>query len=103
MLVLPPLTYYFWLCLRDHDGALVAPSLGELIHDVPAPTPRALALYGAWLALQIVLQLWAPGRVQAGGPPPGGPRPPHPPDGRGAFLGSPPAGPLSPLARRGPA
>jgi len=68
MLVLPPLTYYFWLCLRDHDGALVAPSLGELIHNVPAPTPRALALYGAWLASQIVLQLWAPGRVQAGVP-----------------------------------
>ncbi|PYN29230.1 MAG: hypothetical protein DMD76_01650, partial [Candidatus Rokuibacteriota bacterium] len=68
MLVLPPLTYYFWLCLRDHDGALVAPSLGALIHNVPAPTPRALALYGAWLASQIVLQLWAPGRVQAGVP-----------------------------------
>jgi delta14-sterol reductase/lamin-B receptor len=68
MLVLPPLTYYVWLCLRDHGGALVAPSLGELIRNVPAPTPRALALYGAWLALQIVLQLWAPGPVQAGVP-----------------------------------
>jgi len=67
-LALPPLTYYFWLCLRDHGGALVAPSLGVLMRNVPAPTTRALALYGAWLALQIILQLWAPGRVQAGVP-----------------------------------
>jgi len=65
---LPPLTYYFWLCLRDHGGGLVAPSLGELIAHVPPPTPRALALYGGWLLLQVALQLWAPGRVQSGVP-----------------------------------
>ena len=65
---LPPLIYYFWLCLRDHGGALVALPLRELIASIPPPTPRALALYGAWLLLQVVLQLWAPGRVQSGVP-----------------------------------
>ena len=74
MLVLPPLTYYFWLCLSDHGGALAAPSLEELIHRVPAPTPRALALYGAWLIVEVGLQLWAPGPVQAGVPLAGGSR-----------------------------
>ena len=68
MVALPPLTYYFWLCLRDHGGALVVPPLGEVVRAVPAPTPRAFALYGAWLVLQIVLQLWAPGRLQTGVP-----------------------------------
>ena len=66
MVALPPLTYYFWLCLRDHDGALVVPSMSELARAVPVPTLRALALYGSWLALQIALQQWAPGRVQPG-------------------------------------
>ena len=68
MLFLPPLTYYFWICLHDHGGALVAPSLQELAARVPPPTARALALYGGWLLLQISLQLWAPGRVQTGVP-----------------------------------
>ncbi len=68
MTCLPPLTYYFWLALHDHAGALVALSPGELAARIPAPTPRALALYGAWLALQAALQRWAPGRVQAGPP-----------------------------------
>ena len=67
MVGLPPLTYYFWVCLRDHGGTLVVPSI-ELARAVPIATPRALALYGAWLAVQIALQLWAPGRVQAGVP-----------------------------------
>ena len=68
MVGLPPLTYYFWLCLRDHGGALVVPSLRELSSNVPAPTARAVAVYGGWLVLQIVLQLWAPGRTASGVP-----------------------------------
>jgi len=68
MLGLPPLTYYFWLCLSDHGGALVAPSLRELIAHVSPPTWRALAVYGGWLGLQVVLQLGVPGRVQSGVP-----------------------------------
>jgi Delta14-sterol reductase len=68
MVALPPLTYYFWLCLRDHGGALVPPSVAELVANVPAPTSRAVAVYGAWLVLQVLLQLWAPGRVQSGVP-----------------------------------
>src|SRR5205823_4870112 len=68
MLGLPPLTYYFWRCLSEYGGALVAPSLRELIARVPAPTPRALAVYGGWLVLQVALQLWVPGRVQSGVP-----------------------------------
>ena len=66
MLGLPPLTYYVWLGLRDHGGALVLPSLRELITQLPLPTGRAVAVYGAWLLLQVVLQQWAPGPVQSG-------------------------------------
>jgi Delta14-sterol reductase len=68
MVGLPPLTYYFWLCLRDHGGALAVPSLGELAAKVPAPTARAVAVYGGWLVLQVALQLWAPGRTASGVP-----------------------------------
>jgi steroid 5-alpha reductase family enzyme len=68
MVGLPPLTYYFWLCLRDYGGALAVPSLGELLAKVPPPTARAVAVYGGWLVLQIVLQLWAPGRTASGVP-----------------------------------
>jgi hypothetical protein len=68
LLALPPLTYYFWLCLSEYGGALVAPSLRELIAHVPPPTGRALAVYGGWLVLQVALQLWVPGRVQSGVP-----------------------------------
>src|SRR5215813_9538893 len=68
MLGLPPLTYYFWLCLRDHGGALAVPSLGELLAKVPTPTVRAVAVYGGWLVLQIVLQVGAPGRTASGVP-----------------------------------
>ena len=68
MVLLPPLTYYFWLSLRDHGGALVMPSLGELLAKVPPPTALAVAVYGGWLLLQVVLQLWAPGRIASGVP-----------------------------------
>lgn len=68
MLALPPLTYYFWVCLQEYGGALVAPSVSDLIGHVRPPTLRALALYAAWVVLQIALQLWAPGRVRSGVP-----------------------------------
>jgi protein-S-isoprenylcysteine O-methyltransferase Ste14 len=85
MLFLPPLTYYFWICLHDHGGALVAPSLHELAARVPPPTSRALALYGGWLLLQISLQLWAPGRVQTGVPLADGSRLPYRLNGWASF------------------
>ena len=72
MVALPPLTYYFRICLTDFGGALALPSSAEevrrLVARVPAPTPHALALYGAWLLLQGLLQVWARGRVRAGLP-----------------------------------
>ncbi|HEU5319172.1 MAG TPA: hypothetical protein VFX28_00120, partial [Methylomirabilota bacterium] len=65
MLALPPLTYYFWICLRDFGGSLVLPGspaeLQALAARVPPPTPRAVALYGGWVLLQVLLQWWAPG------------------------------------------
>ena len=64
MLGLPPLTYYLWLCLTDFGGALVVPTS----KDVPAPTLTAVALYGSWLLLQALLQIWMPGQNHAGPP-----------------------------------
>jgi Delta14-sterol reductase len=68
MAALPLLTYYLWLGVRDHDGALVPPSLADLGHGVPVPTMRAVAMYGGWLVLQMVLHVALPGRVEAGSP-----------------------------------
>lgn len=69
---LPPLTYYFYLCLRDFGGALALPRSAADLHDltarVPAPTLQALALYGGWVVLQVLLQVWAPGQVRQGMP-----------------------------------
>jgi delta14-sterol reductase/lamin-B receptor len=78
MLGLPPLTAYFWICLREGGGALLLPSSGAelraLVAGLPVPTPRAVALYGAWVGLQLALHRWLPGRRQPGTPLAGGER-----------------------------
>ena len=72
MLALPPFTYYIWICLTEFGGALVLPTSTDaawrLMASVPAPGLRVAALYGSWLLLQALLQLWAPGRLQSGVP-----------------------------------
>jgi protein-S-isoprenylcysteine O-methyltransferase Ste14 len=63
----PACTYYFWLCIRDFNGDLVIPGV-EMLARIPMPTFTAVLVYAAWLLLQIVLQLAAPGRIREGVP-----------------------------------
>jgi len=67
LVVLPPFTYYLWLCMRDFNGAIVFPTL-DLFAQIPAPTLTAIALYGGWFLLQTILQIAAPGKIHEGVP-----------------------------------
>jgi delta14-sterol reductase len=71
-LALPLIVFYLWLSVVDHGGALLWPrsgaDLAALVHRVPAPTPRAVGFYAAWLALQLLLQLVVPGPTREGQP-----------------------------------
>lgn len=75
---LPPLTYYLWICLTFYDGALVAPAplseLSRMADRLPGPTLPAVLAYAAWLLLQAVLQVAAPGTLRTGTPLAGGSR-----------------------------
>jgi protein-S-isoprenylcysteine O-methyltransferase Ste14 len=72
IVALPAVVYYLWICMRYHGGALVLPTsraeLRELLREVPLPTFRAAAIYGTWVAAQLVLQIVAPGRWFPGAP-----------------------------------
>jgi delta14-sterol reductase len=67
LVALPPFTYYIWLCVTQHDGALFMPSL-DLFSRIPAPTFTAVAAYGLWFLLQAALQIVAPGKIHEGTP-----------------------------------
>jgi protein-S-isoprenylcysteine O-methyltransferase Ste14 len=67
MLVATPAgAYYLYLCVRA-GGALQAPSF-SMLADIPAPSVPAALFYGAWLLLQAVLQIVAPGQTREGAP-----------------------------------
>ena len=72
LLVLPAVVYFLWICLTFFGGALVVPTsvaeLHAMMSRIPAPTTTAVALYGAWIVLQVLLQLIAPGPWQRGQP-----------------------------------
>lgn len=72
IVALPAVVYYLWICMRYHGGALVLPQsraeLRELLREVPLPTWRAAAIYSIWVAAQLLLQLFAPGRWIPGAP-----------------------------------
>jgi Delta14-sterol reductase len=72
LIALPMTVYYLWSCLTFHDGALVLPAswqeLGEWLTRLPAPSWQAAALIAGWVTLQVILQIWAPGRVHKGPP-----------------------------------
>jgi len=65
---LPAVTYYLWACLTYGDGGFAAPRLLLDALRAAAPTVTAVALYFAWLLLQAVLQLSAPGTMREGTP-----------------------------------
>ena len=71
-LALPAVVYYMWICIHHNGGALWIPrtrsSLSDLLALVPLPTWRAFAIYTGWIALQLVLQVMAPGRMYPGAP-----------------------------------
>lgn len=72
LIALPLTVYYLWSCVTFHDGALAVPTswqeLGEWLARLPAPTWPAAGIIAAWVFLQVVLQIWAPGRVTTGPP-----------------------------------
>jgi Delta14-sterol reductase len=69
---LPLLVYYIWICLADAGGALIVPASAaewwRLAARVPAPTWTAAAIAAGWIAFQVLLQLYAPGRTRQGAP-----------------------------------
>ncbi|MBI5480091.1 MAG: hypothetical protein HY906_14590 [Deltaproteobacteria bacterium] len=69
---LPLVVFYLWVCIVDHGGALLWPRSGAdllgLLRRVPLPTPRAVAIYGVWFALQAALQILMPGPWKEGMP-----------------------------------
>jgi protein-S-isoprenylcysteine O-methyltransferase Ste14 len=69
MILLPLLVYYLWLCVdnRDHPGALFLPAPGDVTR-IPAPTATAAVVVAVWLSLQVLLQLFAPGKWAEGAP-----------------------------------
>ncbi|HXJ78711.1 MAG TPA: DUF1295 domain-containing protein [Candidatus Methylomirabilis sp.] len=72
LFTLPPLVYYLWICARYHGGALVVPSSREeitrFLGHVPLPTAASVAFCAGWFGLQILLQMFAPGRITEGVP-----------------------------------
>lgn len=84
--LVPAITFYLWAAVAQHGGQLWLPSsVAELVAMVPAPTARATLIFGAWLALQVVLQLVLPGKVVTGAPLPSGERLPYRMNGLFAF------------------
>jgi delta14-sterol reductase len=65
--LLPVIPYYLTAAIYRHGGQLWIPHSGhELAAMVAAPTPRALAMYGAWLVLQAFLYRIGPGKIVNG-------------------------------------
>jgi len=59
---LPLFTAYAFLCLTYYDGALAVPALRLL----PRPSIAGIAIYSAWLILQVGLYVLLPGRMRSG-------------------------------------
>lgn len=66
LLVLPPLVYYMWICVTFYGGDLQLPTtfsaLSSFVAHVPGPTVTAAIIFASWYLLQILLQVFAPGR-----------------------------------------
>lgn len=69
IVVMPTISFYLWSAVAQHGGLLWLPSsMAELAAMVPVPTWDAAVIFTAWLALQAVLYVVAPGRVMQGWP-----------------------------------
>jgi len=69
---LPVIVFYLWVCLIDHEGRLFWPATGEawkaLLSRIPLPTLQAVLLYGGWLVMQALFQVFLPGKIEEGTP-----------------------------------
>jgi delta14-sterol reductase len=68
---LPIFSLYVVLCVRVHAGALMWPGV-RFWSGLEAPTPLTVALYTGWIAVQLGLAAWMPGRAVKGPPLPDG-------------------------------
>lgn len=72
ILALPLLVYYMLFCISANGGALFLPrsmsDLTRMISRAAAPTAAAALIYGAWFLLQVLLQIYAPGKIVEGTP-----------------------------------
>jgi Delta14-sterol reductase len=88
--VLPLIVFYLWICLVEHDGAIFLPRTGEewrhLIGQIPLPSAQAVLLYGAWFVMQVLFQLYLPGKTVHGTPLRDGSRLPYKMNGELSFL-----------------
>lgn len=71
---LPLVPYYLWAALTFHEGAFFNPlgRLSRALQAFPLPDITSVAIYGAWLLLQVILQIAGPGRDRPGIPLTGG-------------------------------
>ncbi|MGB5811815.1 MAG: DUF1295 domain-containing protein [Polyangiales bacterium] len=76
---LPVFTAYLFFAVRFNDGDILPGPYADGYGFLKAMTPtwRAAIIYGAWLALQALLQQFAPGRMVQGAPLPDGSRLPY--------------------------
>jgi delta14-sterol reductase len=65
MVLLPLLSVYLWLCVHRHGGAFVLPTAATLA-ELPLPTRASAFWAAAWLAFQLALDLYLPGRLYTG-------------------------------------
>ena len=72
MLLLPPLVYWMWICMADHQGAMYVPKtwaeLLALVRRVPGPNTASVLFLTGWFGLQALLQIYAPGEWVYGQP-----------------------------------
>ena len=65
LLLLPAVIWYVTIAIRHYDGALVLPDRAFLAHVAP-PSFVAVAFYLVWLALQVGLAAYLPGKRERG-------------------------------------
>src|SRR5579872_543847 len=72
LLALPPFVYYMLFCVAENGGALFLPTSGQdfarIFSRVAAPDGASVLAFGLWFGLQVLLQIYAPGKLEEGLP-----------------------------------
>jgi protein-S-isoprenylcysteine O-methyltransferase Ste14 len=82
---LPAVVWYATIAMVHYDGALVVPD-AAFIGKIAAPTVESVGFYFAWLVLQALLMLFAPGRTAHGVPTASGDKLPYKLNGLAAVV-----------------